>query len=240
MERHGVIEGQQKRRSWLWLALAALILLGAGYLLARYGDWREEQEVEASDLDTIVTMLRENRNRLEVQKLSGEVTTKREVRGGPGNIFRGVMKARQPWSVNYYVDMAELGLDDYIWDARTRTLIVRAPAVEADPPNIDESRQIVANDGLIITRGMQTKLRGAVAKGAKQQAVAEARKPEHLAKANEAAKIAIARNLKDPLQAAGIRGVNVQVVTPTDGNRNSERWDVSRSIAEVLAERAAR
>ena len=48
-----------------------------------------------------------------------------------GKILRGEMKVKQPWSVEYNVDMGDLTLDDYIWDEGTRTLIVRAPPVRA-------------------------------------------------------------------------------------------------------------
>ena len=219
--------------------LLIVVLIGAGYLLARYYDRQEQQEVAASDLDQLVVALRENRNRLEVYRLSGKVITKRETRGGPGDILKGEMTVRQPWSVSYFVNMGDLGLDDYVWDERTRTLLVRAPAVRPEVPNIDESRQVVAYDGPLITRDMQTELRAGVARGARQQAAAEAAKAENMAAATRAAREAIARNLQAPLRAAGLGDVTVVVRAPTDGQQSDgERWDVSRSIAEVLAERA--
>jgi len=219
---------------------AAAVLIGAGYLLARYLDREEQREVATSDIDRLVVALRENRNRLEVYRLSGTVTTKRGTSGGIGDILRGEMTVKQPWSVSYFVNMGEVGLDDYVWDERTRTLLVRAPAVGPDTPNIDESRQVVAYRGPLITRDMQTRLRQGVAIGARQQAATEANKPENVAAAREAARKAVARNLQAPLQAAGLGEVTVVVQAPTDGQRNGERWDVSRSIADVLAERAGR
>ena len=221
----------------LWGLLAIALLVGAGYFLARHEDRQEQQEVERSSIDQLVVALRENRNRLEVHRLSGTVTTNREVRGGIGDILKGELTVRQPWSVSYFTNMAELGLDDYAWDEATRTLTVRAPLVRPDPPNIDESRQIVAQDGLIITRNMQNQLRQGVARGARQQAATEANKPENLAAANEAAREAIARNLQQPLAAAGLNNVRIVVRAPTEDRSDGERWDVSRSIEEVLRER---
>ncbi len=218
----------------------AAILVGLGYYLARYVDRQEQQEVAESDIDKLVVALRENRNQLQVYRIGGSVTTKRQARGGIGDILKGEITVRQPWSVDYVVDMGAIGLDDYIWDERTRTLVVRAPPVRPEAPNIDESRQVVAYDGPLITRTMQTELRGGVARGARQQAVAEAAKRENLAAAQQAAREAIARNLQGPLQAAGLGNVTVVVRAPTDGGaRDGERWDVSRTIEEVLAERAA-
>jgi hypothetical protein len=228
-------------KALLWGLVAIAVLIGAGYLLARYEDRQEQQEVETTDLDRLVVALRENRNRLEVYSLAGTVTTNRETRGGIGDILKGEMTVRQPWSVSYFIDMGDLGLDDYVWDERTRTLLVRAPAVRPEVPNIDESRQIVAYDGPLITRDMQTQLRQGVAIGARQQAAGEAAKPENLAAATRAAREAIARNLQTPLAAAGLGNVTVVVRAPTDGRPGDrERWDVSRSIAEVLEERARR
>lgn len=220
--------------------LVIAILVGAGYYYARHEDRKEQEKVEESDLDRLVVALRENRNRLQVYRLSGQVTTKRETRGGPGGILKGEMTARQPWSVAYFINMGDLSLDDYVWDEATRTLIVRAPAVTPEAPNIDESRQRVAYDGPIITRDMQTQLRGAVARGASQQAAAEAAQPENMAAATRAGREAITRNLQAPLRAVGLGNVSVVVRGPTDGRAaDGERWDVSRSIAEVLEERAA-
>lgn len=228
-------------RSLLGGLLAIAVLIGLGYYLARYQDRQEQQEVEESDVDRLVVALRENRNRLQVYRLSGTVTTNRETRGGIGDILKGELTVRQPWSVAYFVDMAELGLDDYVWDERTRTLLVRAPAVAPETPNIDESRQVVAYDGPLITRDMQTQLRAGVARGARQQAAAEAARAENVAAATRAAQEAIARNLQAPLRAAGLGDVSVVVRAPTDGQqRGGERWDVSRSIAEVLEDRASR
>ena len=228
-------------RALIWGVLAIAALIGLGYYLARHEDRQVQRKVAESDIDKLVVALRENRNRLEVYRLSGQVTTKRETRGGVADILKGEMTVRQPWAVSYFVDMGDLGLDDYVWDERTRTLLVRAPAVRPETPNIDESRQVVAYDGPVITRNMQTRLRQGVAIGARQQAEAEAAKAENLAAATRAAREAIARNLQAPLRAAGLGDVNVVVRAPTDGRPGSgERWDVSRSVAEVLEERAGR
>jgi hypothetical protein len=232
----------RERRIGLVSALLAVILLvGAGYGLARYLDHKKQTEVEKSDFNEIVVTLRENRDRLQVQHLEGSVTTIANTLGGWGKILRGEMKVKQPWSVEYYIDMGVLTLDDYIWDEATRTLLVRAPPVRPERPNVDETRQIVAYDGPLITRDMQTRLRAQIATGAQKQAIAEAAKPEHMAAATRAAREAIAKNIETPLRAAGIKDVSVVVRMPSDGQGNSsEHWDVSRSIAEVLAERAGR
>lgn len=237
MDRDNPLTAAQ--RSPLLTILLVLGLIATGYLVARYQDRQEQEEVAESSIDEIVVALREQRNRLEVYRLSGTVTSAAQATRGPGGILTGTMKVRQPWAVTYTADLGALTLNDYIWDERTRTLIVRAPAVRPDAANIDERRQVVAYEGPIITRNMQTELRGKVARSAAAQARAEALKPENLEAANRAARTQLAANLEAPLRAAGIRDVRVEVVTrePAAG---AEQWDVSRSIAEVLAERAGR
>lgn len=244
--RNGVVEGKTERaeskntRGFLGAVILVIFLVGSGYLLSQHLSGTEQRKVDSTEFDEIVVALRENRNRLEVYRLSGKVTTNASVFGGWADIFHGKLTVRQPWSVAYFVNMGDLTLDDYIWDKATRTLIVRAPAVTPDPPNIDESKQVVDYDGPIITRDMQTRLRNAIANGAKKQAADEAGKPDNLAAANRAARAAIVQNLKGPLSSVGVRNVSIVVRTLDAGSSNKERWDVSRSIAEVLAERASR
>ena len=131
--------------------------------------------------------------------------------------------------------MGDLDLQDFIFDERTKTLLVRMPRGTSDPPNVDESKQEVRYEGSLITRDMQTRLREAVAIGASKQAFQEANTPARLDQAARAAREAIAQNLEQPLRAAGLNGVRVSVVLAAAEDR--ERWDVSRSIEAVLSER---
>ncbi len=220
--------------------IGIIILSAAGYFALQHWNGREQREASASEFDSLVVTLRENRNRLEVHRLSGTVITDRTTSGGWGNILSGRMKVKQPWSVSYFADMSDMTLDDYIWDADTRTLLVRAPAAEPEVPNIDESKAIIDTDGLIITQKMQDRLRTAVAQGALKQASDQAAKPENVARATQAARAALAQNIETPLQAIGMGDVVVVVRAPEGLGRSTERWDESRSIAEVLSERAQR
>ena len=129
-------------RTLLGALLAIMLLVGAGYFLANHLANDEEGAVASTEFSKLVVALREGRNRLEVYNLKGEVTTVSDTSGGWGDFLRGEIRAKQPFTVSYFVDLSNMTLDDYIWDEQTRTLIVRAPNVVADPPNIDESRQI--------------------------------------------------------------------------------------------------
>jgi hypothetical protein len=223
----------------LLLVLAALALVGFGYIFANSSQEDTPASAPRTEFDEIVVVLREKRNRLEVLNLAGTMSTTSRVRGGIGDLLRGSLTVKQPWAVTYLADMGDLTLEDYIYDAATRTLIVRAPAVSPAAPNIDESKAVVTADGAWITDKMHANLRKGVAEGAIKQATDEAAKPENMAAATLAAQTAIKQNLEIPLRVAGLKDVSILVRPSVDkpGNPN-ERWDVSRSIAEVLAERA--
>jgi hypothetical protein len=49
----------------------------------------------------------------------------------------------------------------------------------------------------------------------------------------------VARLLELPLEASGVEGVTVEVRYANEGKPSDERWDVSRSIQEVLDEARA-
>ena len=218
--------------------LLIALLVGLGFLARSFWDKRDDIEVKTSDFDKIVVALRENSNRFEVQTLKGTVRTNRRVWGGPFNQLPGDITIKQPWSVAYFVDMKEISLEDYIYDENTKTLQVRVPLARPDPANIDESKQVVAYKGPFITRDMQRRLQREVAEGAKQQAATEASKPEHLAAANRAALQALKSDIEKPLKAAGVGNITVVIRTPEGlASNDSDRWDVSNSIAEVLARR---
>lgn len=226
------------KRSPILIVFLIALLIGVGFLLPYVKNWMDHKQVEKSELDKIVVALREDRNRLEIQKISGEVTTVRSVEGGLFNVLRGTIKVRQPYSVTYFVDMKDVSLDSYIWDSSTRTLIVKTPLPGADFPNVDASRQIVVTQGAWITRDMQDRMRAEIAKGARQQAIDEAAKPENLAAASKAARDAIVEDVRKPLRAVGLSDVTVIATDPTTGSlKNGDHWDISRSIAEVLGRR---
>lgn len=226
----------QRGRAWLGAVLVLIVLLGMVFTF-RAGEKKAENDGANVKLEKIAVALREPRNALQVYRLSGDVRTTSNVKGGPFKLLEGRMTVSQPWSVSYLVDMRQLGLDDYIWDPATRTLRVRVPEVTPDAPNIDASRRKVDMGGLVITRTMQEQLSTAIANGARRQAQAEATKPENLAAARAEARRAVAANLRGPLEVATGEPVTVEVVFPSDERTPSERWDVSRSIAEVLGTR---
>ena len=223
----------------LGLVLAAIVGLQAfrGYQ-QRQRDYRiETQDTQA--IGKVIVSTFDTQNALKVRTLTGVVQSTAATTGGLGNILRADKVVKQPFSVDYFVDMGALTLKDYAWDARNRTLSIRAPEVKPATPNIDESRKTVnITRGVFVTRDMMEMLDRQIAVGARNQTAAEAAKPDNLAAARAAAAEAIAANLRAPLQAAGIADVKIEIVPrkPTMIGQRDERWDVSRSIADVLAQ----
>ena len=221
------------------LALLTTLIIVA-ILVAIFAVHRHEQRRQAEELARTQGLVKvlsatfSKQSALKVGEVSGvfDVTS---IDPGAIRLLRSAQKVKLPYSIDYTVDLTKLGPRDYRWNAKTRTLQVDAPAPVIGRPNIDEAhRETVATSGLFVTDSVHLVTRWLMANGA---AVRETQKPEHLAKARDNARAAIASMLETPLDVAGLGDVKVVVRFPEDGVRDGERWDVSPSIEEVLARR---
>ncbi|MEO7787208.1 MAG: DUF4230 domain-containing protein [Sphingomicrobium sp.] len=150
-----------------------------------------------------------------------------------------VVKA--PFTADYFVDVGKLGRGSYRYDAATRTLSVTAPPVTAQNINVDEARRtLVETKGLFVTRSASEELSQKTSANAEALVSKEANKPENIARARERAKQEIASLLRTPLAAAGLGDVQVMVRFADEGGSSRERWDVSRSIEDVLLDPRAK
>jgi hypothetical protein len=230
---------QGLKRHWPLLLVAALLLGALFWWQARSAEQARQRE-ELAQAQGIVRVLSATFGPQAALKV-GEVTGTLDVTSvDPGAVplLRSAQKATIPYSVGYTLDLKELGADDYRWEPERRTLTIRVPLVRPDPPNIDETRRAVqGTQGLFVTRGASTNLQRRASQLAANEARAIAAEPANLAKAQANAEALVARLAKTPLEAAGLGPVTVRVVTPVNGSGDTERWDVSRSIEEVLAER---
>ena len=223
--------------------VVAIIALIAAVVVAKlgYDRYAEKYAVERRDdgvaVDRIVRATFANASALKVGSLTGTVqSTASDVRGFGMLASDKVVKA--PFSVDYFVDVSRLSGDDYRWDAATRTLTILAPDVVAAAPNIDASAATVSQTrGLFVTRDAAEALARQVAIGARRTAQAEANKPERIATARDTARRALAKLLGGPLEAAGIGDVHVAITFPYERRGPDERWDASRTPAEVLGNR---
>jgi hypothetical protein len=230
-----------KRTRMAPIALGLLLVIAL--LLAWHVQRKRERAEELSQAQGLVRVLSATFHEQSTLKV-GEVEGTFDVTSiDPGSIslLRSAQKVKLPYSIEYTVDLSRMTPDRYRWDKASRTLIVDAPDVVVGRPNIDESRrQTLATQGLFVTRGAADNLSRRAAAQANRAAIVEAAKPVHLDKARENAREAIAEMLDTPLEVSGMGNVTVVVRLPEDGRRDGERWDVSPSIAEVLAGRDVR
>ena len=216
--------------------LIVLAILVAIFLAHRAEERRQEEELaQAQGIARVVSATFSRQNALKVGEISGtfDVTS---VDPGMVSFLRSAQKVTLPYSIDYTVDLSSLDAGDYKWDADRRRLLVEAPPIAVGKPNIDESRRkTIATSGLFVTREAADNLSRRAASLANGAAVKEANRPEQRAKARENARQAIAATLKTPLEVAGLGDVEVEVRFADEGRRSDEQWDVSPSIAEVLA-----
>ncbi len=116
-----------------------------------------------------------------------------------------------PARVEYAINLGKVGRERMRWDAASKTLTVRLPALEVTRPNLDEARAQYLREGVWITRAAQDKLTRDNTKLAERLAVEQAANPVLLGLARAAAKDAVRQNLSIPLQVAGYRGVKVVI-----------------------------
>jgi hypothetical protein len=205
-----------------------------------YEKYVEKYTVERTDdtplvLSKVVTATFAKGSSLKVGTLSGTVQAAAKDTRGYGLLNSDqVMKA--PYSVDYFVDLSRLSLRNYIWNPKSRTLSIRVPEITVAPANVDESKMMVRRRGIFITADAFDAMGRTSSTQAIKVAQAAANKPENIARARDNARVALAQFLRTPLNAAGIRDVNIVVHFPTDGDRSNERWDESRTLARVLEE----
>ena len=222
------------------IAAALLILFAGAAMLVGWQRYNRDYVVSVEDDGSAVTKIIAERiagsASLRVSQLNGTIqSTAQDVRGF--GWLKSDQVVKMPYSVDYFVDLGGLGADDLEWDEANRTLIVNAPDVKADTPNLDEARRtLVRTSGLFVTREAGEALSRRASAHAEARAKASARSPERMAQAREYGRAAIGKIMAAPLGAMGYGDVRVLVTFPPERkNDKRERWDVTTPINEVLA-----
>jgi hypothetical protein len=186
------------------------LLFVVALAVAAWALWRAFAPVPLGDpLATTLTAF-EKQNRLTVfsAQLSPVVANDEE------QMF-GLIKSRQvaviPARVDYTIDLSAMGGDRLSWNAETKRMDVRLPALTLSRPNLDEGRAQYLREGVWITRTTQARLTRANTQLAEKQAAEQAANPVLMNLARAAAKDAIRQNLSIPLQVAGFGDVTVAV-----------------------------
>jgi hypothetical protein len=121
-----------------------------------------------------------------------------------------------PATMRYALDLHALRPADLLWDAGRRTLTVRRPALHILGPEIelDRAREFVDGRLMLALTGSERELDRINREQARARLLAEARQPELLRLAEDAADAALGRTFALPLAAAGWTDVRVEVARP--------------------------
>ncbi len=197
-----VVRGRMAVLPWLLFVVAAAV---AGFLA-----WQMWKPAPIGDPLATSLIAFDKQDRLTV--FSAELAP--VVASDDSRLF-GLVTAKQvaviPARVEYGIELGKVGKDRMRWDAASKTLSVRLPALDVSRPNLDEARAQYLREGVWITRTVQDKLTRDNTKLAERLAVEQAANPVLIGLARSAAKDAVRQNLAIPLQVAGFGDVNVSV-----------------------------
>lgn len=225
------------KRPLLLLALLALALVVGALGWQAYRDRYVEERRDGEALAGVVTAAFTGRTDLRVGTVSGTVQSRSTDTRGFG-LLNTEQVVKAPYSVDYFLDLSRLSLDDYAWDAEARVLTVELPPVTVGRANVDEgARTLVETRGPFVTRGAGETLSRRASARAQALAQAKAQEPEQIAKARERARAVVPGLLRPALVAAGLEDVRVVAAFPEDRPpTEGDRWDVTRSLQDVLAD----
>lgn len=175
------------------------------------------------------------RSDLRVGRLSGTVQGVAEASRLWGWL-RSTQVVKAPFTVDYFVSIGQLDLEDFRYDADRRVLFVRVPDVRAEPANIDLANTTL-NDvkGIVVTRGQMTEMMPRLSASAGAAAREKANAPENLRKSREYARAALERLFGGALRSAGL-DARIEVRFPFDPAPSGEPSDRTRSLREVLSD----
>uniref|UniRef100_UPI001576165C DUF4230 domain-containing protein n=1 Tax=Sphingomonas bacterium TaxID=1895847 RepID=UPI001576165C len=140
-----------------------------------------------------------------------------------------------PGLVRYEVDLGKLEQRDVRWDAASRTLAVTLPPVEADQPQVDLAAIREYGSGGVLSRftSADKTLDTANRANAQAELARQAHEAVPMKLARDATRRAVERSFAMPLRAAGLDAA-VTVRFADEPVASTERWDVSRSVDDVL------
>ena len=225
-------------RNYLVFGLVALVFILLVYALQQTR--RADQAEQDLPYDTAKILSAEfaESTALRVMAVSGELIVTANDEGFAG-LIPSSQKRRLPYSVDYFVDLSDVGIEKYRWLASERTMIIEIPDVTVARPNIDEAKSVGETpDGLFVSRGASARLQQKVAARATGFAAAEARKPENMNKARRSGRDQIQKIIAAPLAAAGLGNVVVVTRFPWEtGGVATERWDESTPLSEIAKQK---
>lgn len=143
-----------------------------------------------------------------------------------------------PGNVRYEVDLSKLEQKDVAWDAGSNTLSITLPPIEVIGPDVDLNtvREYGQGGILMALTSVEGKLDEANRKAGQVELIRQAKGATPMKLARDAARRAVERSFTMPLKAVGL-SAKVEVRFADEAKRPRERWDVSRSPEDVIANR---
>lgn len=144
-----------------------------------------------------------------------------------------------PGMVRYEVDLGKLEQRDVKWDAQAKRLSIKLPPLDVVGPQVDLTaiREYDAGGLLLSVTDAGQRLDAANRRAGQNELVRQAREAVPMRMARDATRRAVERSFAMPLRAAGL-DASVEVWFPDERPGSGlERWDVTRSIEDVLANR---
>ena len=216
-------------RNWIKLLIGATIAIGALLLWQQY----ERKRQQDSALGAMVSAF-QKQNSLSVFRAQVPVFVRSTDPGWFG-ITReqfGVV----PATVEYRLDLSKVTNGDFRWDAERQTMDVVVPPVIVGEPALDARRAQLVNRGLLMSPNVALSLMQKNMGVARTKALAEARNPQMMELARNAAREMMVRNITMPLRAAGFADTVVKVRFADEPKPDPSYIDQSRSYNEVLEE----
>ena len=214
---------------WVKLLVAAVIVIAAILLWQQY----ERKRQQESALGAMVSAF-QKQNSLSVFRAQVPVFVKTTDPGWFGLTREqfGVV----PASIEYRLDLSKLTDGDFRWDKERRVMDVRLPPVILGEPVLDPRRAQLVNRGLLMSPNVALSLMQKNMGVARTKALIEARNPQMMELARNAAREMMERNVTMPLRAAGFADATVNVRFADEPTADPSYIDQSRSYNEVLEE----
>lgn len=221
------------------LAAAAIGLLlagaGVGFLL------RGEPEAPATDPEAIATatlLAIRDQGRL-VTYSASFIATATASESHLGLTARKTLV--MPGTVRYGVDLTRLRRSSLAWDDSMRTLTVTLPPIELSGPRIDLNQVKEDKEGSLVMAlaDAEKELDSENRREAQDDLMRQARAPEPMRLARDAAMRDVARSFAMPLRAAGVEASVAVRSLDTAGREEAVFLDRPRRIEEKLRDRKA-
>jgi hypothetical protein len=146
-----------------------------------------------------------------------------------------------PALVRYGIDLRRLRREHLSWDEATRTLSILLPPLEISGPDIamEEAREYSEGGVLMALTGAEAELDESNRLAAERELMRQARAPQPLAAAREAAMRMVARGFALPLRAAGVEASVSVRFTDASGADIAVHLDRPPRVEDPVADRRA-